>query len=116
MAHVKRNCASAVLEVSHKIYARSLALYPSELRRDFGAEMVEVFDEQVSEAYSRSGFPGFLCVWFSAMREFVAIALPSRLAQRVVPIVAVTAAMALMLWFAGYVGYVMETACPGCGQ
>jgi hypothetical protein len=116
VTHDKSNSFSAVLEVSRKVYARSLVLYPSELRRDFGAEMVEVFDEQVSEAYSRGGFPGFLCVWFRTMREFVAIALPSRLAERAVPIVAVTAAMTLMLWFAGYVGYVMETACPGCGQ
>ncbi len=116
MAHLKRNSASGVLEVSRKIYARSLVLYPSELRRDFGAEMIEVFDEQVSEAYSRRGFPGFLRVWFSAMQEFVAIALPSRLAERVVPIVAVTATLALMMWFAGYIGYVMETACPGCGH
>ena len=116
MAHVKGNSASTVLEVSHKVYARSLVLYPSELRHDFGAEMVEVFDEQVSEAYSRSGFPGFLCVWFSAMREFVTIALPRRLAERVVPIVAVTATLALMIWFAGYVGYVMGTACPNCGR
>ncbi|MGA9389088.1 MAG: hypothetical protein WBV69_01455 [Candidatus Sulfotelmatobacter sp.] len=116
MAHVKGSSASAVLEVSHKVYARSLVLYPSELRRDFGAEMVEVFDEQVSDAYSRSGFPGFLCVWFSAIREFVTVAFPSRLADRAVPIVAVTAAFAVMMWFAGYIGYVMETACPGCGH
>jgi hypothetical protein len=33
-----------------------------------------------------------------------------------VPIVAVTAALALMVWFAGYIGYVMETACPGCSH
>lgn len=110
------NSVSAVLEVSHKIYERSLVLYPSDLRRDFGAEMLEVFDEQVSKAYSESGFPGLLLVWFSAMREFVTIALPGRLAERMLPIVAVTAALALMLWFAGYIGYVMETACPGCGQ
>jgi hypothetical protein len=116
VTHVKGNFASAVLEVSHKVYARSLVLYPSELRRDFGAEMVEVFDEQISEAYSRSGLPGLLRVWFSATREFAAIALPGRLAERMLPIVAVTATLALMMWFAGYVGYVMETACPGCSH
>ena len=105
-----------MLELSRKVYATSLVLYPNELRREFGAEMVEFFDEQVSEAYSRSGFPGLLRVWFSATREFVTIALPGRLAERMVPIVAVTAALALMAWFAGYIGYVMETACPGCGH
>jgi hypothetical protein len=116
VTHVKGDSASAILELSHKIYASCLVLYPCELRRDFGAEMVEVFDEQVSEAYSQRGFPGFLWVWFSAMQEFVTIALPSRLAERVVPIVAVTATLTLMMWFAGYVGYVMERACPGCGH
>jgi hypothetical protein len=116
VTHVNGNSASAVLEVSHKVYATSLVLYPSELRRDFGAEMVEVFDQQVSAAYSRSGFLGFFRVWFSAMQEFVTVALPSRLAERVVPIVGVMATLTLMMWFAGYIGYVMETACPGCGH
>ena len=116
MTHVNGNSVSAMLELSRKVYTTSLVLYPNELRREFGAEMVEVFDEQVSEAYSRSGFPGLLRVWFSATREFITIALPGRFAERMVPIVAVTAALALMAWFAGYIGYVMETACPGCGH
>ena len=116
MTHVNCNSVSAVLEVSRKVYATSLVFYPNELRREFGAEMVEVFDEQVSEAYSRSGFPGLLRVWFSATREFVAIALPGRLAERMVPIVGVTTALALLVWFSGYIGYVMETACRGCGH
>ena len=93
MTHVNGNSVSAVLEVSRKVYATSLVLYPNELRREFGAEMVEVFDEQVSEAYSRSGFPGLLRAWSSA-----------------------TAELALMVWFSGYIGYVMETACAGCGH
>jgi hypothetical protein len=116
VTRVNGNSASSVLDVSREFYERSLVLYPSELRREFGAEMVEVFDEQVSEAYSRSGFPGLLRVWFSATREFVTIALRGRLAEHMGPIVAVTAALALMVWFAGYIGYVMETACPGCGH
>ena len=116
MTHVNGNSVSAVLEVSRKAYATSLVLYPNEFRREFGTEMVEVFHEQVSEAYSRSGFPGLLRVWFCATREFVTIALPGRLAERMVPIVAVTAAMAFLLWFVGYIGYVMETACVGCGH
>jgi len=66
VTHVNGNSVSAVLEVSRKVYATSLVLYPNELRREFGAEMVEVFDEQVSEAYSRSGFPGLLRAWLSA--------------------------------------------------
>jgi hypothetical protein len=116
VTHVNDSSASSVLEVSRRVYESSLALYPGEFRREYGTEMVEVFDEQVSDAYSRNGFPGLLRVWFRAMREFVTVALPSRLAQRMVPIMGVTAALALMAWFAGYVLYVMETACPGCGH
>ena len=91
-------------------------LYPNELRHEFGTEMVEVFGEQASEAYSRSGFSGLLHVWFSVARECVTVALPGRFAEHMVPMVGVTAASALMVWFAGYIGYVMQAACPGCGR
>jgi hypothetical protein len=57
-----------------------------------------------------------LCVWLSATREFVTVALPSLLSERMLPIVAVSTALGLMVWFAGYVGYVMETACQTCGH
>ena len=116
MKHVNAKSFSAVLEVSRKVYATSLVLYPKELWREFGTEMVEVFGEQVSEAYSRRGFPGLLRVWIRAIREFFTVAIPGRLAERMVPIVAVTAALALLVWFTGYIGYVMKTACAGCGH
>jgi hypothetical protein len=57
-----------------------------------------------------------LRVWFSATREIVTVAFPGRVAARAIPIVAVTATLAFMLWFASYIGYVMKTACPGCGH
>ena len=88
-----------------------MSFTPATVRCDFGAEMLEVFDVQVSEAYSQSGFPGLVRVWFGTAREFVTIALPGRLAERVLPIVDVTAGLALMVWVAGYIGYVMETGC-----
>jgi hypothetical protein len=110
------NYNSPIFDVSRKVYERSLICYPKNLRDDFGSEMMEVFDEQVSDAYSRSGFVGILRVWFSAMREIVMVALPGRFAERAIPIVAVTVTLAFMLWFASYIGYVMETACPGCGH
>jgi hypothetical protein len=108
--------SSAVLEICHKVYERSLVLYPRDLYRVFGDEMLEVFDEQVSDAYSQSGFRGLLRVCFGATRELVTIALPGRLAQRMLPVFAVSATLAFMVWFAGYVGYVMETACGSCGR
>lgn len=105
---------SAILDVSHSLYARFLFFYPKDLRREFGGEMIEVFHEQAREAYSRRGFSGLLRVWFSAAREIATVAFPGRLAERVLPIVGVTATLAFMLWFASYISYVMETACSGC--
>ena len=103
-----------ILDVSHQVYESSLIFYSRDLRGDFGNEMIEVFDEQAWEAYSRRGFLGLLRVWLSAMREIVTVAFPGRLAERAIPIFAVTATLAFMLWFASYISYVMETACSGC--
>ena len=105
---------SAILGVSHAVYKSSLVFYPRDLRLDFGNEMIAVFDEQAWEAYSRGGFTGVLRIWIRAMREIVSVAFPGRFAGRAVPIVAVTATLAFMLWFASYIAYVMQTACPGC--
>lgn len=106
---------SAILEVSHKAYESFLVFYPKDLRGDFGEEMIEVFDEQAGEAYSRRGSLGLLRVWFSAMWEIVTVAFPGRLAERGIAIIAVTATLAFMLWFASYISSVMETACSSCG-
>jgi hypothetical protein len=108
------NHKTTLFGVSHRVYATSLIFYPKDLRGDFGDQMSEAFDEQAWEAYSRKGFPGLLRVWFGALREIVTVAFPRRLAERMVPIVAVAATSALMLWFASYISYVMETACSGC--
>jgi hypothetical protein len=104
----------SILALSRKFYRRSLACYPRDLRDDFGGEMMEVFDEQLSDAYSTGGYVGVLRVWFSATCEIVTVALPGRLAERAVPIIAVTASLAFMLWFASYIGAVMQEACSGC--
>ena len=106
---------SAILEVSHTLYQSILIFFPKDLRCDFGNQMIEVFDEQAGEAYSRCGSSGLLRVWFSATREIVTVALPRRFAGRGIPIFAVTATLAFMLWFASYISEVMETACSGCG-
>lgn len=106
---------SAILEVGHKVYESLLIFYPNDLRGDFGNEMIEVFDEKAWEACSQRGFLGLLGVWFSATWEIVTVAFPGRLAERGIPIIAVTATLTFMLWFATYISNVMETACSGCG-
>lgn len=104
----------AILEVGHEVYKRLLVLYPNDLRGDFGNEMIEVFDENAWDAYSRHGFSALLRVWFHATWEIVTVAFPGRLAERGIPIIAVAATLTFMLWFASYISYVMQTACSGC--
>ena len=104
---------SSILEVSHQVYKNTLVFYPKDLRCDFGNDMVEVFDQQALEAYCRSGFWGLLRVWFGAAQEIVTVGV-CRLAEQAVPIVAITATLTFMLWFASYIGNVMQTACSSC--
>jgi len=110
---VKRTVA--IFEIARKFYEHSLIVYPKDLRAEFGNEMIEVFDEQAWEAYSRCGLWGLLRVWLSAVLEIVTVAFPGRLIGRAIPIIAVAATLAFMLWFASYISYVMETACSSCG-
>ena len=67
---------SALLTLSTRVYAAILFLYPAELRRDFGGEILEVFREDLSHASSYRALAGMLSVWACALREFVRIALP----------------------------------------
>ena len=103
-----------ILDFCHQVYESSLIFYPRDLRVDFGNEMIEVFDEQAREAYFRRGFSGLLRVWLSATREIVTVAFPGRIVGRAIPIIAATATLVFMLWFASYISYVMQMACSGC--
>jgi hypothetical protein len=62
-----------------RIYAAVLPLYPQELRRDFGAEMIEVFVEDLAEAWRNAGLAGAIGVWCRAAWEIVRIAIPRQL-------------------------------------
>lgn len=68
---------SALLALSVRAYSAMLFLYPSELRRDFGAEILDLFREDLNHASSYRGLVGMLSVWACALREFVRIALPA---------------------------------------
>jgi hypothetical protein len=71
---------------SIRAYAALLALYPAELRREFGSEIVEVFAEDLANAVRFRGLRGFLSVWWCALREFVRIALPAQAENRLVAV------------------------------
>jgi hypothetical protein len=62
------------LSLSLWAYQRLLTLYPRDLRRDFGADMIEAFTDDLGAA---RGFRGALRVWRSALCELMQIAVPA---------------------------------------
>ena len=67
-----------LLALSSRLYTAGLSLYPPDLRREFGAEMTEVFAEDLDQAWRSEGIAGVIGVWLCAVREMVRIALPSQ--------------------------------------
>ena len=72
------------LKVSSRAYAVLLVLYPDELRRRFGEEMTDVFDQQLEGAWEEGGFLGLARIWLRAIGELLFVALPAQLAQPIV--------------------------------
>lgn len=57
-----------------RAYARLLTLYPEDLRREFGTDMMEAFAEDLGAA---RGVTDALRIWRSALRELMYIAVPA---------------------------------------
>jgi hypothetical protein len=70
-------------------YSALLFLYPASLRRHFGEEMVQVFGDEISDAYHEDGWMGVAQIWARAGREVLLVALPSHL--RIVSLTLVSA-------------------------
>jgi hypothetical protein len=88
-----------------RIYSILLSLYPAELRKDFGAEMVQVFLEDLEDSARTRGFFGAARVWRRSLKELLAIALPAFATQREI-------AVALMMYVLQeiYLGGIMVMA------
>ena len=65
-----------------RMYSILLSLYPAELRTDFGAEMTQVFLEDLEDSARGHGFVGVARVWRRSLKELFRIALPARAAGR----------------------------------
>ncbi|MGB7731761.1 MAG: hypothetical protein WBL50_27330 [Candidatus Acidiferrum sp.] len=68
-----------IIRWSGWIYGCLLIAYPRELRVRFGADMVEVFEDQLSEAVMQCGRSGIVSLWGTALWELASVAVPSRL-------------------------------------
>lgn len=65
-----------------RIYCLLLRFYPAELRHDFGAEMAQVFLDDMADSRRRDGLFGAFRVWWRSLGELLCIALPATLSDR----------------------------------
>ena len=78
-------------------YRRLLILYPDDLRRDFGPEMLEAFECDLSAACTARGLKGAMRVWRITLLEAIRIALPAWLRIPAVAVPALAALTAIVL-------------------
>ena len=69
------------LKASSRAYSVLVTLYPVDLRRRFGEEMLDVFEQQLECAWAERGIRGMLLIWLCAIGELLFVALPAQLAQ-----------------------------------
>ena len=102
---MNRSFQRRIIHASRLAYTLCLLVYPCDLRRRFGAEMVEVFEDVTREALTRSGPKGMAMIWRSAVWELLTLAAASRLASNTVMAGALSflAASALFLVFFQFV-------------
>ncbi len=75
--------------MSARIYSALLSLYPADLRHEFGAEMTQVFLDDLEDSRRVHGFRGAARVWWRSLNELFRIGLPLQASKReiAVPIV-----------------------------
>lgn len=66
--------------LSTSLFRLIFACYPSELKRAFGDEIVQVFEQDLSNAICEHGIGGAIIVWRRAFLEIFSICLPYQLA------------------------------------
>jgi hypothetical protein len=99
--------------LSMKVYSGILLLYPTDLRRDFGPDMIELFGEDLDDAWRKHRFAGVFRVWWCAVCEFWRIAWPEQRASPAFFVPAIAAAfnaLSLGATFAGELSHHAVTA------
>lgn len=98
---------NAPLRASVQCYAVIVRLYPATLQRQFGQEMLGVFEEQIQDAWMSRGFAGLARVWAYVLAEVFTERAP-RLAVRIlcgVPMLSMATASLLFVvffWASGF--------------
>ncbi len=69
------------IDLSRRVYARLLKLYPSEHRREYGPSMLQVFTDQCREAWRVGGGGGLVAVWLRSLADLVVSSVREQLAS-----------------------------------
>jgi hypothetical protein len=80
---------------SVRLYGRILLLYPDDLCRDYGAEMILAFRDDMESARRDAGVRGVLRVWRCTLSEVMRLAVPAHLASPAVLVPAMEFAFTL---------------------
>jgi hypothetical protein len=67
------------IKLSGAVYRWILLLYPPDVRRTFGDEMADTFAQQLADAWEENRLASVIQVWWLALLELPAIALPRQL-------------------------------------
>jgi hypothetical protein len=87
---------SRFLRWSVRAYHSLLILYPDDLRRDFGPEMLEAFMQDLSVECAARSVKGAIRVWRITLRELIQIGFPAWLETPAVTVPAISSAMAIV--------------------
>ena len=68
---MRNSALMSVLRTSYRLYGFLLPLYPSTLRRQFGPDMADVFEQQVRAECEQHGFYGVVRAWSSVVSELI---------------------------------------------
>ena len=81
---------------SLKAYRRLLTLYPEDLRREFGAEMLEAFEDDLLAECAAHSIRGTIRVWRIALHETIQIGLPAWRQNPALVVSAISTAIAVV--------------------
>ena len=87
---------SPFLRWSLRVYSSLLILYPDDLRRDFGPEMLEAFMQDLSVECAARSVNGAIRVWRITLRELIQIGFPAWMQIPAVTVPAISSAMAIV--------------------
>lgn len=98
---------SSTIRVSSGLYKMMMFTYPRDFRMRFEKEMLTTFSDLMHDEWEHQGLSGIARVWWYALGEVFAVALPLRLQSPAVLAIAVALLSSLAL-FIGLIGEVLH--------